>query len=162
MSVGMAPGCTTFTVRLYDVYRDVAGAEVSRDASRVSGKRCLRTRVVGDTFEGYIVAEQRADKDDPAAICQFGRCGAGVRDRAQDIDLPLSIVLVLVEAGIVDLLPLDRDAGVVHEDVELAEFIDHGVDQELGRSRVGLVALDRDCANTLSPESFNDSFSLVG
>lgn len=59
-------------------------------------------------------------------------------------------------------MPLDGDAGIVHEDVELAEFGGCCIHQRLGGGEIRLVALDRDGSNPLRPEVPDDGLRLVG
>jgi hypothetical protein len=114
----------------------------------------LRSSVVGYARERHVGAEKGADEHDPATVAHSGRRRTRVGDRTQDVDLPLAIVFVAIKRGIVDELTLDCDAGIVHEDVQLAEFGDHRVDQRLGGRQVGLIALDRDRARNAFAFSF--------
>ncbi|KRC28767.1 hypothetical protein ASE28_17535 [Acidovorax sp. Root219] len=58
-------------------------------------------------------------------------------------------------------MPLRHDGGVVHQDVKLSQLGDHFLDKWLSGSRIFLIALYRDRAYTLFPQSFDNSFRLL-
>jgi hypothetical protein len=74
----------------------------------------------------------------------------------------LAIVFFAIKFGIIHQLPLNGDAGIIHKDVEPAEFGNHRIDQWFGRGQIRLIAFDCNRTNTFGFEFFDDGMGLVG
>ena len=104
--------------------------------------------VGGAAGEG-ILARQAADVDDPAAAACFERGNGGlaaVEEAGQvDVDEPVPLFL-----GQRRNRCAHADAGVVHENVESAEALDHGGQRALHRRPLAHVAHDADHAGGIA------------
>src|SRR5206468_3635641 len=138
---------------------DALGPEVARPTAGVGGHGGFRSGVVGYPGPRRRRRGAGAYRDDAATFGHDLRGFAhGGRDAAHvDRELPVHL------RGI-DLTDCagDEDAGVVHENIEMAEVIDDLAHQLRHFTRIGLVRLERDGTHALSLELTHQRFRLVG
>ncbi|MGY3355704.1 hypothetical protein ACVWZK_002367 [Bradyrhizobium sp. GM0.4] len=146
---------------LHHIHGDAAWAEVARCALGVTDHGGLGGDVVRKTRERGAIGEHRADGDDAAAFAHQLRSGADRSDHAMHVDGILAGERFGVGIGVIDRTAA-RDAGIVDEDVEMAELLRDVVDElrhVLGR---GLVRLEGAGIDASGLQLGDDGFRLFG
>jgi len=154
MSVSIGPGCTSLTVMPFE-------PEIARPTPRIGGDSGLGRRIVGDAWPGRGVAEDRSDRDDPAAFLEHagrgphGGCHAANIDRKLPLQFGAIVGPVLHDA-------CGKDGRVVDENIEATELLSDFLDEIFDLFFIRLIGLESLGAHALGFELVHDTARLGG